>query len=230
MKRIVAMVLALMMTLVCVSAMAAGKLQVTQENYYTISSYSTYGYAYAKVENVGDKPIKVNTGLLEIYNADGEPLASTDYLRTFLTYLEPGQYTYVSAYSDIKDEDAAQVDDYMLTVAGKSDARKMIQLPCETKLAMNVEEGYWTHNYMYVNYTNNTDQPIWGVEAVMALLDAEGNILYMDNDNLYDSRALMPGSSMMIRIDINSSFIEYYEANGLTPASVDAIVYAAVEE
>ena len=74
---------------------------------------------------------------------------------------------------------------------------------------------------MYVTFTNTTDKPRYGLEVV-----AEGNILYIDSEDLYDSKALHAGSTMTIRMDVSSSFLDYYEANGIIPASVDAIVYA----
>ena len=89
MKKFVVLVLALLLCMSSVSAFAAGKLSVVQENYYTIEGYSTYGYGYAKVQNIGDKPIKVNAGLLEIFDENGDPITSTDYMHKYAEYLEP---------------------------------------------------------------------------------------------------------------------------------------------
>ena len=63
----------------------------------------------------------------------------------------------------------------------------------------------------------------------ISLLDAEGNILYLDSDSLYSSRALMPGSSIMIRFDIPSSQMDYFAEKKLVPISVDAIAYVIVD-
>ncbi len=93
MKKILAFCLALLMVFSVSSAFAAGKLQIQQENFCVISIYRLYGYVYAKVANVGDKPIAVNTALLEIYNADGDALTSTDYCYTSAKYLQPNEYT-----------------------------------------------------------------------------------------------------------------------------------------
>ena len=60
--------------------------------------------------------------------------------------------------------------------------------------------------------------------------EAKGNILYMDDANMYDDKAVMPGSSIIIRKDVSSSFIEYFEQKGLVPASVDAIAYVNIEQ
>lgn len=230
MKKIAALVLALVMILSATSSFAAGKLRVEQENFHVVPFYGTYGYCYAKVANVGDKPIKVNTGLLEIFNADGDALTSTDYYDGYAEYLAPGEYTYVSLYDEVEDVEPSAVADYMLTITGKADNDYTIRrFPCTSSYEANVQDGYWTYNYMYATYTNDTDKPVYGISLVMALLDAEGNILYIEDDDLYNERGLMPGSSMTIRKDVSSSFMEYFEKNGLVPASVDAFAFVKVE-
>ncbi len=231
MKKLFALVLCIALCLTSAAALAAGRLSVTQENFHAVPSYTTYGYAYAKVENSGDKPIKINAGVLEIYDADGEVITSDDYLSAYAEYLQPGEYTYVSMYEEIEGaEDGVTAADYMLTLTGKSDKDgATLRLPVTTDLQLNVEEGWWVHNYLYATITNNTDEPMYDIGVVMALLDEDGNILYMDSDNLYNDRALMPGSSMIIRKDIPSSFIDYFAANSMTPASVDAVAYVNVD-
>ena len=230
MKKILALILVLAITMCASAAMAAGKLSVEQENFYAIQSYSLYGYAYAKVANVGDKPIKVNTALLEVFNTDGDALTSTDYYSAYAKYLQPDEYTYVRLYDEIEDVEASDVDDYMLTVTGKADSDyESRRFACTTSYETNVKESsYYTRNYMYATYTNNTEEPVYDISVVMALLDEQGNILYMDDSSLYSDTALMPGSSITVRKDVSSNFIEYFEKNGLVPVSVDAIAYANV--
>lgn len=231
MKKTMALILALVLVMCfgASSAMAAGKLNTAQENFHFVTSYWNYGYAFAKVENVGDKPINVNAGVLELYDADGNVLNSSDYLYAYAETLQPGEYTYIEMYSEVEDETAV-AEDYLLTLTGKSDNDcTTLRLPVETKLEMNVEQGYWTYNYMYAAVTNNTEEPIYNLEVVLALLDADGNILYIDSDALYSERALAPGSSMIFRMDIESAFIEYFAANNITPASVDAIAYVNID-
>lgn len=228
MKKIVSMILAVCLCLSLTGAFAAGKLNIVQENFHAITSYTTYGYAYAKVENSGDKPIKVNAGVLEIYDEAGDVITSTDYMSAHADYLQPGEYTYVKLYSEI--EEGQTADDYSLTLTGKSDNENIcLRLPCTTDMKLNEEEGWWTRNYIYATVTNNTDEPLYDIEVVLALLDAEGNILHIESDNLYNERALTPGSSMIIRKDIYSDTMDYFAAKGLVPASVDAIAFVKVE-
>lgn len=209
-------------------AFCAGKLSVTQEIFHVISSYGTYGYGYAKVENIGDKPIKANAAVLEVYNSNGDPITSTDWMYSYASTLQAGEYTYVQLSAKIEDTTII-ASDYSLTLTGKSNNSSTIKrLPCTTELKLNVTSGWWTYNYMYAYVTNNTSEPVFGIKIVFAHLDAEGNILYVDSDDLYSDRALTPGSTMIFRQDISSSFMEYFKTNGFEPFRVDAIAY--VEE
>ncbi|MBE5782707.1 MAG: hypothetical protein E7329_05245 [Clostridiales bacterium] len=229
MKKFVAVLLTMVLMLCAANALAAGKLIVTQENYHTVSSLWTYGHAYVKVENTGDKPIKVNAGVLEIYDENGDVITSTDWLSAYARILQPGEYTYASLQAEIEDGSNVPVD-YAITITGKSDqAVTTMRLPCTASLELDVEEDWWTYNYMYAEVTNHTDAPLYDISVVLALLDAEGNILYMDDDSLYSEKALAPGSTLFFRKDISSEFMDYFAANNLVPASVDAIAYVEIE-
>lgn len=224
MKKIVCLMLVAVLCVAAIPAMAAGRLTVVQENYHYVGGFLNYVYAYAKVENTGDRPIKVNAGVLEVYDAEGEVLTSTDYENAYATYLQPGEYTYVSMYEDV--EEGKIPADYMMTLTGKSENNQVaFRLPVEAKFEMNVMDGWWKHNYLYATVNNPTEEVQYDVEVVFALLDAEGNIICIDSKSLYDEVGIMPGQSLMIRLDISSSFIDYYDAKGIVPVSVDALAY-----
>ena len=50
----------------------------------------------------------------------------------------------------------------------------------------------------------------------------------MDDTYMYSDKGVTPGSSITIRKDVDSSFVDYFEANGIVPASVDAIAYVNI--
>jgi len=228
MKKLLALCLALVLCMSVTTSFAAGKLNIVQENFHTVENYTTYSYAYAKVENSGDKAIKVNAGVLEIYDEAGDVLTSVDYLQAYAEYLQPGEYTYVKMYDDIENG-SNKPTDYMLTLTGKSDSSVMSKrLPCVSEFKLDVDTGYWSTNYLYATITNDTTEPIYDVSVAIALLDAEGNILHIDDSTLYEC-AIMPGSSVTVRKEIYSQYMEYFKANGLVPASTDAIAYYEVE-
>ena len=94
-----------------------------------------------------------------------------------------------------------------------------------TEFALDVDEDYYTSDYMYVTVTNDTEEPVYDVRVAVVLLDAEGNILYIGDESMYN-KAIMPGSSVLIREEIPSYFSDCFEKNGYTPSAVDAIAYA----
>lgn len=53
-------------------------------------------------------------------------------------------------------------------------------------------------------------------------------ILFVESDNLGSSKGLAAGSSIQFREDINSKFMEYYDAHGLVPSKIDVIAYVDV--
>lgn len=232
MKKLVSILLTLALCLGCTCALAAGKLNVVQENtYFVVTDYSKNYYAYAKVENSGDKAIMVNDGLLEVYDAEGTAITSSDWPETYARYLQPGEYTYVSFSCYEGFEEGAEPNDYALTLTGKANKDNTnVRFPVETELKLNVQEDEWnTYDYMYATVTNSTDEVVYDLYVVLALLDADGNILYVESEGLYGSVGLNPGSSITVRAYISSDFMEYFEKNNLTPTSVDAIAYVEME-
>lgn len=224
MKKIVCLILAVALCIATIPAMAAGRLNVVHENYHYVGGFMNYVYAYAKVENTGDRPIKVNAGVLEIYDAAGEVLTSTDYENAYATYLQPGEYTYVQMYEDL--EDGQVPADYMMTLTGKSENDKIaFRLPAEASFELDVKDGWWEYNYLYATVTNPTEEIMYDAEVVFALLDGAGNIICIESKSLYSEVGIMPGQSVMIRLDISSSFTDYYDEKGIVPASVDALAY-----
>lgn len=228
MKKIICLLLTVVLCLGSMSAFAAGKLSVAQENFHYVTSFWNYGYAYAKVENIGDKPIKVNAGVLEIYDANGEVLTSEDYVQAYATYLQPGEYTYVEIYDEL--EEGQIPDDYMMTLTGKSENDKLAyRLPVEASFELGVQQGWWEYDYLYATVTNPTEEIMYNVEVVFALLDAEGNIIYVESKELYSEVGVMPGQSVMLRKEISSTFMEYFETKGIVPAAVDALAYVVMD-
>lgn len=227
MKKFFAAFLAAALMLTGVSAMAAGKLSVTNEVFH-VFEHSSWAdvYIYAKIENVGDKPISVHSGIVEIYDENGDVITSADYLNAYAKYLQPGEYTYAKMSVNVEEGNPVPAD-YMLTISGKSEKDySNLRLPVETSLDMNAKDR-WDNDvsYMYATVTNNTEEPLYSINCVMALLDAEGNIIALYDDGLYSDKALMPGSSVIFRRELYSDIKDYMENNSITPTAVDAIAY-----
>ena len=207
-------------------AMAAGKLSY-EENFYVSGSYGSYATALAKVENVGDKPIMVNAALLEVFDENGDPITSRDYFSKNAEYLQPGEYTYVYMRESLDAEQVGRVDDYMLTISGKTDNSEVTKrFPCTFEYKL-VEEDWWSHHYVYVTVTNDTDEPVYNMGVVAGLYDIDGNLIDVLEDNLYNV-AIEPDSSVTFRMEVNSMAVNYCETNGITIGQADAIAYVNV--
>lgn len=217
----------LMVLVMATSAVfAAGKLYVEQEQCILVEKWgSLYAYGYAKVSNVGDKPIKVKSAVLEVFDTNGDCILSEDWGSTYASYLNPGEYTYVSIYDEI-DDTSNGVDDYSLNISGMSaSSGSCIRLPIKTWLSLGEGSGWWTYDYMYCEFTNNTSEPLYDIDVVFALYDQYGDVVYVYSNDLWSDQALMPGSSMRVRTTIDSYFMDMFEAEGIVPTSVDAIAY-----
>lgn len=234
MRRIITVVLALVLlvSVVPFQASAAGKMVTTQENVVLTDSWGISCYCFARVLNVGDKPAAYSAGLFEAYDANGDAVASDSYLDVYGEVLAPGEYCYVRTYSDIDDSkySVADVDDYMLTVTGSSAGERTTRrFPCAAEWKPDTAVGkYMTYNYMEATFTNDTDETIFDLGVTMALLDDNGNILYVNCKNFYDEIGVAPGSTVVVRIDVGDDILEANAANGITPTQVDA--YAFIDD
>ena len=232
MKKILTVVLSLILLVSASSALAAGKISVEQEDFYALNNYSDYAYVFAKVANVGNKVIKINAGILEVFDEEGENLTSSDTLYKYAENLEPDEYTYVYMSAKLEDGQLEQVDDYLLTITGKSETNTITKrLPVmNLDFQRNVQVNrYSTYDYAYFTVVNDTDETIWDINFVYALLDDNDNILYVNNDSIGSSKGLAPGSSIEIRESINSRFMTYYDEHDLVPSKVDAIAYINID-
>ena len=232
MKKFLAVLLSLILLVSTSSALAAGKISVVQEDFYALNNYSDYAYVFAKVANVGNKVIKINAGILEVFDGEGDNLTSSDSLHSYAENLEPDEYTYVYMNAKLEDGQLEQVDDYLLTITGKSETNTVTKRLTVKDLDFqrNVQVNrYSTYDYAYFTVVNDTDETIWNIKFVYALLDDNDKILYVDYDSIDSNKGLAPGSSMEIRESINNRFMTYYDEHDLAPSKVDVIAYVDVD-
>ena len=232
MKKTIALFIALALLACALPALAEGKIEVTQENFHVVGTSSLYGYLFLKLENTGDAPAKLDGGEMEMYDAKGNVLGSTTTMWRYAEYLKPGEYTYVyfSARAE-GGESADEVANYSMGFNFKdSSDKETFRLPVESMYEDDVTEGYWTHDYMTTTVTNDADQTVYDVIIVRALLDADGNILYVDSDSMYNYKGITPGSSIVLRRQMGSNFMTLFEEKGYAPQTVDAIAYVYVSD
>jgi hypothetical protein len=235
MRKSLAVFLSLLLILMVTTpvALAAGKLSVTQENFYVLQRYgSVYAYVFAKIENVGDKPVQYNAGLFEVYDANGDTLNSTDYINAYGVYLQPGEYGFVSSSLEIEDAESVDVvDDYLLTVTGKSNKEDTtLRLKTESEYKSNVKTSWSTYDYMIAKVTNDQEKDVEDVNMAFVLSDAKDNILYIASQGLGSNVALTSGSSMVVRQTLDSDFVDYYAKHDLKPTKLETLAYSYPEK
>jgi hypothetical protein len=224
MKRIVTLLLLFVFIfMISISALAEGEKSVTQKNFYAMdSSFSTYGYLFAKVENVGDEAIYLDSGKLVVFDSNDEIIETSDYVSAYPRYLEPGEYAYVRDWS-ILDVNADAVADYKFSIGTTNVYNTTTRFACETGYDPG-DTDYTYDDYMYATFTNTSDETVYGVYAVLALLDADGNILDVSYD-VANSFGVHAGSTVTMRVSVDSDIVEYLQENKIEPTSVDALIY-----
>lgn len=219
MKKVLALLTA-MFCLFTTTAFAEGKLTVTQKNLILFTGEDT-GYFYAKVENTGDRAVGVDSGNLVIFSDSDEILASENYVTTLPSYvvLAPGDYLYAKEYiwdSALKN---AAIGDYKFSIPVCRRDTTFTKIACEATFELN--DDY--ENYVYVTFTNTTDDPLYDCYITAALSDAEDNLIFVDAESLSNA-AVHAGSTVTIKLHIDYDLIVYYKEMGITPVKVDAMV------
>lgn len=228
MKKMMALLVCLCLTFCCVTALAAGKLTVSQETYMPMLRYeSYYGYLFAEVTNTGDKNVEFGNGIFEILTADGDPQESNDVYSCYPSVLAPGETGYLFRYDVCKEAASLEdIGDYTLTVSGK--ATKDEITPRVGATAELVQDTYsWGDPYAKVTImmSNTNEQDVLGLRGAYGVYDAEGKLIYADNIYNIDGVLLPAGQTVGFQQSVDSAIVEYWAANGMTPATVKAIVY-----
>ena len=223
MKKILALSLALLLILCGASAFAEGKLTVTSKNVIIYSGKDS-GVFVARVENTGDAPIYYDNGKLVIFSDTDDILDTENYVSSSPgdLLLQPGEYTYVYEFLWSSPLKNATLGDIKFSVSSDTRGYSYTQLPATAVIDMPGSSSY--SNYVNVTFTNETNEILYGVYIVSAMMDADDNVVFV-NRNSYDSLGIHPGSTVTIKMYIDSDLVNYYEANGIKPTKVDALVY-----
>lgn len=227
MKKMTVILLIAALLLSSVPALAAGKISVSDERTFVITDKDDQYYLYAKLENTGNKPIQINTAFLEVYDAEGASIADTSNYSSWAKYLAPGDYTYIKMTIKLDEGLKEKVDDYSLSIVGKSaDDKKTVRLSSAGEYVQDAQDDNKTSAYMYCTLKNDTEAPLSEYYVCFALQDEEGNILYINSFNSTGNLEVMPGSSIRVRVPVEDAFAAYIAEKGIVPAKVDVIAYS----
>ncbi len=206
---------------------ARDKLTIWGETFVPIvSEYeggSDYIYAFARVENTSEKELYIYNPLFEIYDANDDVIKSEDYLTCEPSVLQPGEsaYLYKNLWLD-EGISANDVADYVMDLNAKPESYYTItRFPAEVEYVAKDPKN--NQPMIYVTVTNNTEETVFGMRVVSALLNDIGEVLYVRTNST--DLGLLPGCQAVFPMYVDSSIAKYLDANGIEPASADAIAF-----
>lgn len=230
MKRYFIAVLLIILTFSCInSAIAEPKLSVKNKNLITFEG-DWKGYFFAKVENTGDSAGYIEYGgKLVGFNADDEIMITEDYVGSYPNriHLDPGEYAYIREYFL---EDALKTNtivDYKFSIKAETNGNDYSILSSQATLDYLPNESY-SSSYVYVTFTNTTSSVLYGFAITVAIYDQNNELVFVNGDST-ESIGVHPGSTITVKIYIDSDLVDYYERNKIIPTTVDAIVYVIAD-
>ena len=204
----------------------AASITIEKGTFKVTESYSGFRGTYiARIKNENDYPLFVTSGSMQVFDAEGKQVATADYLsRTGSKYLEPGETSFVSMYVDLENDGEYTFE---ANIETKTESYRSTDFAVTVTDPVFVKvEGEYNSDLMKVTVTNEADTPMGGIQAILVLVDADGNLLDVDTEDLYRNE-LGAHSSITLVSSVDDRGKKYYEANGLEPVAVEA--YAWVE-
>ena len=204
------------------NALCEGKLKTTEKNLVVFNGEDN-GYFYAKVENIGDTAVGVDSGDLVIFSENDDIILSTSYVTTSPSYvvLEPNDYLYVKEFLWDSALENVSVSDYIFSIGTRKSDSTITKVPCEAEIALEGIDSY--NNYINVTFTNTASEPIYNYFIVAALYDAEGQLVFVESTSM-NNAALHPASTITLQLYVDSDLMEYYAANDIVLTTADAMV------
>ena len=203
-----------------------GVITFDKSTFKVTESYSGFrGNYIARIKNENDYPLFVTGGTLQVFDEEGKLVGTADYLsRSGSKYLEPGETSFVSMNVDLESDGKYTFE---ANIETKTDSWRSTDVAVKAENPGFVKvEGEYNSDLMEVTVINEADVPVAGIQAVLVLIDADGDLLDIDTQDLYRN-ALGGNSSITLVSTVDDRVKKYYEANGFEPVAVEA--YAWVE-
>lgn len=222
-NKMIAIVLMMAFMLMGVSALAEGRLELSQVK-YTLDDDGDNAYVFARVENIGDEAMKVTDASFELKDADGKTLEDTESVKAAADYLKPGESSYVYASIDLDDVEG-EIADYTFSIEGKEDD-KYDTVRLATSCALDPKDS----DVVLLTVTNDTDDVIYGAKGVVTFLEGEENIIAINSVSMLSKVGLNPGSSVTMKVEIPSAFEDTAKGIGMQNLALDAVACANVKK
>lgn len=216
-------------TAATVTEEAAPEVTKLNENFAVMTIYGGLkGYYYAKIQNNTDKPYFVNGGSFVLTDADGNEVGDVQKYPNSRgsRYLEPGEVSFISFRVDIPE--GVENPGYKAEITAETDSYASKDYAVEVT-GTEIGTDRYGNPTMKVAVTNTSDAFLPGINAIIALEDAEGNVIWLREENLYNYE-LGPNSTIKLTGSIDSDAMEYFTANGIVPTTVEAYAYVETDD
>lgn len=219
------LLIALLILCLPTAALAAGKATITQETFY-VTPFLDYfaGEIYCEITNTGDKPVKVESGVYEFYDPEGESIASGSIYSFYPRILLPGEVGFCAITEGIDEVASAdQIADYSISIVGKSAKDEAVRLPAANPYK-DVYGSYGNYQALFATVNNDKEEKLEDVYVAFGAYDENGSLLYCARANTYGI-FLLPGSEVEFYTTIDGDILNILEASGKSIASVTATAY-----
>jgi len=226
MKKLLTLTISLLVVF-SVPALAAGKITVTQESFYVRPYWSNFASEiYAELTNTGDKPVKFNGGMIELFNEDGDSIESSNIYSCYPPILGPGEVGYIFDTTSVKEaEEKSYIDDYVLTVTSKGENKETIKYLPSDGTYLEEDRNFFKELRISATIQNDTDSTLEKVTVAIALYDADDKLIYADYVSPY-SIGVPSGQSIVFYTRVDNRIYELWETEGISPARVVTIAYS----
>ena len=210
---------------------------LTVTNYNVVTRDSTnyvYVYLYLEVTNRGDRAVEID-GEFSVMDTSGKLAEEQNYLYAYPPVVAPGEVSYVSEYVMVRKGDAvkgyADIGQVQLKLFRDSYNREP-SLPTYVQSAAQVGPGVDKYGnrvdgVFRVAVMNNTGADLVSPDVVVALYDANGQLLYVDHSavSCFNGLSIPNGNGFVVDGNMNVNVAEILKADGWVVDNIKSIVY-----
>ena len=204
-------------------------VSILNENFLVYQVYGGLkGYYYAKIQNNTETPYFVNGGTFVLTDADGNAVGEElKYPNSRGSrYLEPGEISFISFRVDIPED--LENPNYYVVIKAEKDTYSSKDYAV-TVSSTEIGTDRYGNPAMKAAITNTTDEFLPGINVIIAMEDAEGKVIWMREESLYNYE-LGPNSTIKLTGSIDSDALEYFTSAGIVPTTVEAYAYVEIND
>ena len=199
--------------------------EVTEKSFIEFTGEDT-AYFFAKIENNGTEPISLGSGKLVGFSENDDLLITEEYISTLPSYisLAPGEHVYAREFIWDTVLGASDVADYKFSMETRDNGDEVSMIDCEVQKEFN---GNYD-NYIVVTFTNDSEEILYDFYVTTVLHDDAGNLIFANGDSA-STIGLHPGSTISLKMYVDSDFFNYYTEKGINIGEAEAQVFAIKE-